>query len=127
MKRILAAAVLVLVTGGCAFLPDNAVTSDAKLAVKVALKSYGDVYQPLVISYGRLPVCPQPAPMLCHDRAVFADLAKADAAVSSTIGAAEAVMRGDVTDTNNYLQKVMQAIEDAKVKIAATGLLRKGQ
>jgi hypothetical protein len=111
-------------TGGCAFLPDNSVTADAKLAVKVALKSYGDVYQPLVISYGRLPVCPAPVPMLCHDRAVFADLAKADAAVTASIGAAEAVMRGDVVDTNNYLQKVMTAIEAAKVKIAATGLLR---
>lgn len=126
MKRMLACAVLglaMLATSACALLPDNSVTADAKLGVQVALTTYSKVYQPALIAYGRLPACPQPTPLLCHDVAVFADLAAADAAVVASVKVAQQVMRGDVADTNNYLQAVMNAIEDAKLRIAMTGIL----
>lgn len=123
MKRMFAAAVLglVMLTSACAFLPDNDATSDAKMAVKAALVTYTKVYQPAVITYGRLPLCPQAAPV-CHDGKVFAKLASADAAVRTTANAANKVLLENYNDPN-ALQRVMDAILKAQVDIAASGIL----
>lgn len=126
MKRMLIAAALagMALLGGCALLPDSSVTADAKKAVVVALTTYTQVYQPVVIAYGHLPVCPVQAPQLCHDRDLFAKLAAADAVVNTTAKAAKTVMDQNVGDPN-ALQNVVTAIQTAQLQIAASGLLTK--
>lgn len=127
MKRLLTAAVLglaMLATQACALLPDNSTTADAKRAVGVALTTYTQVYQPALIAYGRLPVCPVPAPQLCHDREVFRQLAAADAVVRTTANAAKKVMDQNANDPK-ALTNVVQAIQTAQLQIAASGLMTK--
>lgn len=126
MKRMLFAAALagMALLGGCALLPDNATTADAKQAVQVALTTYADVYQPAVIAYGKLPACPNPTPSgsICHSVALYAKLAAADAAVTKSIVAAQAVLEGTATDTGQLLN-ALTAIQNAEVSIASSGAL----
>lgn len=121
-RTALGAALLAISLSACAMLPDNSVTADAKKGVQVALTTYTQIYQPAVIAYGRLPLCP--AALLCHDKAVFAKLAAADAAVNSAATAAKTVMDQNVGDPN-ALQNVVSAIQTAQLQIAQSGILTK--
>lgn len=126
MKRsllgMLGGAILALSLGACAMLPDNSTTADAKKGVQVALTTYTQIYQPAVIAYGRLPLCP--AAVLCHDKEVFAQLAAADAVVNVAADAARKVMTENYNDPN-ALSRVVAAIQDAQLKIAQAGILKK--
>lgn len=105
---------------GCSLIPDNATTADAKKAVQAALTTYADVYQPAVIAYGNLPVCPS-AP-ICHDKLVYAKLAAADSAVTKSITAAQAVLEGSASDTGQ-LTAALTAIQAAEATIGGSGVL----
>lgn len=120
--KLIGAAVLAMAISGCALLPDSAVTTDAKKAVMVAVTTYAKVYQPAVIAYGRLPVCPQATAVLCHDRAVFAVLAAADAKANVAITAARVVMAQNYASDPNALEKALWAIQDAQLAIAAAAI-----
>ena len=110
MKRLLSAAALgvsMLLISACAYIP----ASDAKQAVGIALKAYVDVYQPLLITYGKLPTCPQAAPV-CHDRALFAKLAAVDDAAVKSADAAIA------NPTGEGINAALTAIQTAQQQIA---------
>lgn len=121
MKKLLfaglALAGLLVALSGCALLPDNATTADAKKAVQVALTTYADVYQPALLSYGRLPPCP--AQGLCHDTVVFAKLAAADKVVTTSIIAAQGVLEGTTADTGQ-LVAALTAIQQAEIAFASS-------
>lgn len=121
-KRIamIAAAGLMLV--GCASIDQALNSSDARKATLVALTTYGDIYQPAVIAYGRLPDCQPEVVRICKERPVLENLKTADAAVSSAVDAAADVLSGKVYDPAT-IQKVRDAIAKAQTAIGASGAL----
>lgn len=127
MKSLLRMAVMgaaALLISGCALLPDSPTTTDAKRGVQIAITAYAGIYQPALLAYGRLPVCPNPTPSgsICHDRAVFAKLAATDQATTRSIVAAQAVMKGQ-PGSLTAISDALTAIQQAQVQIAAAGVL----
>jgi len=126
--RLLPAAALAVSLGGCSLIPDSAITKDAKLAVASALTSYADIYQPAVLAYGRLPICPDPTPSgsICHDQLILAKLKAIDLATTSTIVTAKGVLDGSSSDTGTELTNAINAITAAQSQITATGIMTMG-
>lgn len=122
-KLMLIAAAAGLLLAGCADLQSlvgSDVSNDAMQGANVAITTYADVYQPAVITYGRLPACP--SAVLCKDPAVFAKLKAIDASVTAAIVAAQGAMKGSVMDSGQ-ITAAIQAIASAEATIAASGAM----
>lgn len=127
IKMLIVAGALALTSlGGCAAIQNAAgnspVAADAIKGAQVAIATYADIYQPAVIAYGNLPVCPTAA--LCRDPAVHAKLKAIDKATVTSIEAAQAVLRGNLTDAGQ-ITTAMQAILNAENQIVAAGVVLK--
>lgn len=117
MRRILNvlfAATIATGMAACALLQATGTDDDARRAAKVALTAYADFVQPAIITYGRLPTCGPSAPKpLCKDAGAWSKLKASDAAATSSILAAQAVLEGTATDTGQIAQAIAD-INDAQ-------------
>jgi hypothetical protein len=110
MQRILQVLFAATLTTGitaCALLEQTGTDDAAMRAAKVALTAYADFVQPAIITYGQLPTCGLAAPKpLCKDAGAWAKLKAADAAATSSIVAAQAVLEGSSSDTGQIAQAI---------------------
>lgn len=106
-----------LALGGCV---TDSVSQDAIGAAQATITAYADIYQPAVLAYGRLPVCPQA--VLCHDAATFGKLKAIDAAVTQSITAAQSVLEGKTADSGQ-ISAALTAIQSAEATIASSGVM----
>lgn len=121
-----AAAILsaTLALGGCSTISGlfgGGAASDALKATQIALTTYADVYQPAVLTYGSLPVCPAGAPV-CHDSATFAKLKGLDLQVTTAIGTAQCVLDQSCSDTGQ-VAALMTVLQQAETQIALSGAM----
>lgn len=125
MKRLFSALAVVglMALAACAGSGAATGTTSASVlkATNVALTTYADVYQPAVLAYGKLPVCP--AATICHDPVVLGKLKAADLAVTKVVTAAQPILNGSVPDAGQ-LGDALTAIEQAESTIAGSGALK---
>ena len=125
----LTVAIATIELGACSALQNLAGNSpaanDALIGVQAVLTTYADVFQPAIITYGRLPVCPNPTPSgtVCHDPAVLAKMKAADAAATKAIVSAQAVLEGSTADAGQ-ITAAMQAVAAAEATISAATALK---
>lgn len=118
--RTLAALALVACVAACSSLN---VTVGSNKSVNAALLAYADIYQPAVMAYGSLPVCPAAA--LCRQPAVHAQLKAADLAVSKSVEAARPVLSGSLPDHGELLA-VLEAVSASQALIVRSGIMTGG-
>jgi hypothetical protein len=105
--HVLFAATLTTCITACALLEQTGTGDEAMRAAKVALTAYADFVQPAIITYGQLPTCGPAAPKpLCKDAGAWTKLKAADAAATSSIVAAQAVLEGSSSDTGQIAQAI---------------------
>lgn len=124
MKRFLIGAILAVALAApmaaCTTTGTVQLPAQVLQATKLALTTYADVFQPAVITYGRLPDCPAAA--LCKDRAILNKLKAADAAVTKTVVAVQPVLDGKLPDSGQVAD-ALTAITSAEAAIAASPAL----
>lgn len=103
--------------GGGSSAPSPAILKSAKAVLTV----YGEVYQPAVLFYGRLPDCPQA--VVCKDRPVLDKLKAVDLATTKAITAAQPVLNGQLPD-GGQVADALAAVAAAQTQIAASGALK---
>lgn len=117
MKRLIAIFALVALAGCATNSPD------VKQAARIAITTYADIYQPAVLTYGKLPNCePQVVSFICKDPAVLVKLKAADLAVTNSIVAAQPILDGRAIDAGE-LTAAISAIMQAQSTIAVSGAL----
>jgi len=117
----LGAALALMVLGACTTAQTDSAKSAYLVAVKGALTTYADVFQPAVLAYGHLPDCPQAA--ICKDQPILDKMKAADLAVSSTLEKARPVLDGSMSDGGQLAQALL-AVQQAETTIANSGALK---
>lgn len=120
MIRAITFGAMALLFGGCATV--DLAKDDALKGAKTAITIYVDVYQPAVLTYGRLPKCP--GPVLCHDVGVYAKLKVVDLATTKSIVLAQAVLEGKSEDTGAEINDALAAISAAERTITSEGVVK---
>lgn len=124
--RTLGAAVALMALAACAHNDGGQVDPGQTIrnASNMALTTYGDVFQPALIIYGRLPDCPKAT--ICKERAPLDKMKALDAKAVAAISAARPVLNGSTIDKGE-LGKALAAIAEAQAAIANSGALRLSQ
>ena len=115
IKNALIAMVMFVGLTGCA---SGGFNQDALSAVKIPFQLYTDVYQPLLIEYGKLPNCTEPKTLpICRDYDLFVKMVDVDgkavvAMQVANVAIASGAGEGDV------LSKASTAVQEAMVLLA---------
>lgn len=100
---------------GCA---GGQLNQDALRAVKVPFQLYTDVYQPVLITYGRLPDCTTPKTTpICRDYPLFAKLVDIDGKVVIAMQLADTAIASGETE-GDAITKATVAVTQAMTIMA---------
>lgn len=92
----------------------------ARQSAAIALTVYVKGYQPALLAYSKLEVCPHVAPP-CLDSKLYGRLYYADGAATSCIAAVQPILQSEFPDFD-IVARCLQRIEDAKRIFAEGGL-----
>lgn len=121
LRSLLIAVAFAPLLSGCALLAQTGLEDDALNATNATLRFYGDVVQPGVITFGRIPTCPQPVVALCKDPATWTRIQATDATVTAAIVRARAALNGSVPNSGQAAAAV-SAINNSLVVYSGAGV-----